>query len=190
MTPIDIRRKNTLNLFREASKLGSFDEFPVLRPDVDPQLHVSRNEVDQPFFLTCQKDCVIALVSGAATVEFASGGVRFFDLEPGDFVYVPGGAAHRLRVREPGIQLRYKAREAGGESVAWYCAKCGHELFHHGWEGAETLPQESYLEACESFNSDSVHRTCSSCAEVHPALDLQPFRWQSIVQALRAGEAP
>ena len=45
---VTTRRKNSFNLFREASKLASFDEFPMLRPEVDPQLTLSSNSVDQP----------------------------------------------------------------------------------------------------------------------------------------------
>lgn len=185
MTTVDLRRKNTLNVFREAAKLGSFDEFPVLRPEVDPQLHVSRNAVNQPFYLCCEKDSVIALVSGRATVQFAAGAVRFFELEPGDFVYVPGGVAHRLRVEEAGIQLRYKARDAGLEAVAWYCANCSNEVHQHAWDTSGTLPQEGYQSACEQFNRDVERRTCPVCGEVHDPVDLQPYRWRAVADALR-----
>lgn len=185
MMTLDLRRKNTLNLFREAAKLGSFDEFPVLRPEVDPQLLVSRNEVDQPFYLCCEKDSVVALVSGKATVEFASGAARYFDMEPGDFVYVPGGVAHRLRVTLAGIQLRYKARDAGLESVSWYCSKCGGEVHQHVWDTANTLPQDGYQSACEEFNREEKSRICPACGEPHAPVDIQPFRWQAVVRTLR-----
>ncbi len=184
MTALDIRRKNSLNLFREAPKLGSFDEFPVLRPEVDPQLHVSRNEVAQPFYLICEKDCLIALVSGRAVVHFTQGSVRFFDMEPGDFVYVPASIPHRIEVREAGIQLRYKAREAGLEAVAWTCGGCGSEICREVWDTAVTLPQEAYLAACTSFNEDVQARSCPACGEVHPVIDLQAFRWAQVAQTL------
>ena len=189
MTTIDIRRKNMLNLFREAPKLGSFDEFPVLRPEVDPQLHVSRNDVDQPFHLICAKDSVIALVSGRAQVSFTTGAVRHFDMEPGDFVYVPAGIPHRLELREPGIQLRYKAREPGLEAVAWLCQGCGEEIHRHVWDTADVLPQEGYLQACQQFNEDEALRRCPSCGEVHPPVALEPFRWADVAETLRGQAA-
>jgi len=190
MTSIDLRRKNSLNLFREAPKLGAFDEFPVLRPDVDPQLHVSRGGVDQPFHLICAKDSVVALVSGCARVDFASGAVRHFDMEPGDFVYVPAGIPHRIHVLEAGIQLRYKAREAGLEAVAWMCAGCGTEIGRHVWDTASTLPQEGYLAACGRFNESDEARRCPKCGEVHAAVDLTHFRWAAVAAALRDDAAP
>lgn len=185
MKDLNLRRKNALNLFREAAKLGSFDEFPVLRPKVDPQLHVNANDVSQPFYLCCEKDSVIALVSGSATVEFADGAVRYFDLEPGDFVYVPGGVEHRIRIKEAGIQLRYKACDAGLEAVSWRCADCGNAVCRYTWDTAEILPQEGYLSACEQFNRSDDLRVCSVCGAVHAPVDMQSFRWRDIAELLR-----
>ena len=185
MNQIDIRRKNSLNAIREAGKLASFDEFPVLRPDVDPQLHLSRNTVDQPFFLTCEKDCVIALMSGRATLHFTLGPVRYYDMEPGDFVYVPGGTPHRVEPHEECIQLRYKARDAGLEAVSWHCRKCAGEVRRHVWDTAETLPQDGYARAAEEFNADIAWRTCPQCGEVHDPVDLGPFRWRAVAERLR-----
>ncbi|AJW97031.1 hypothetical protein QHI69_20335 [Burkholderia gladioli pv. gladioli] len=192
MTTLELRRKNTLNLFREATKLGSFDEFPVLRPEVDPQLLVSHSDVDQPFYLCCEKDCVVALVSGAARLEFASGSVRFFDMETGDFVYVPGGTPHRLRITQSGVQLRYKAREAGLESAIWYCSNCGSEVHQHLWDTASILSQDGYHIACEQFNLEEKNRVCPECGEAHSPVDVRAFRWQAVANTLRAqaeGEA-
>lgn len=185
MTPlIRIRRKNNLNLFKEARKLESFDEFPLLRPEVDPQLHASRNSVDQPFFLTCEKDVVVAQASGAAQVEFASGPVRYFDLVPGDFVYVPAGTGHRVKTIAPGIQVRYKAREPGQETVSWQCGKCGSALHRQSFDATREPAQIGYQAATEAFNADAAKRTCESCGEQHPPLDLSPFRWVAVAEAL------
>src|SRR5689334_4342042 len=93
---VSTRRKNRFNLLREAAKLASFDEFPMLRPEVDPQLHLSHNEVDQPFYLVCEKDTVIAQFSGHSRIDLKEGSVRYFDLTAGDYVYVPGGIPHRI----------------------------------------------------------------------------------------------
>lgn len=182
--PIRIRRKNNFNLFKEARKLESFDDFPLLRPEVDPQLHASRNSVDQPFFLTCEKDVVIAQASGAAQVEFVSGPVRYFDLVPGDFVYVPAGTGHRIRTTEPGIQIRYKAREPGQETVSWQCGKCGATVHRESFDATLEPAQIGYQAAAEAFNIDAAKRTCGSCGEEHLPLNLSPFRWAAVAEAL------
>lgn len=181
---VTTRRKNSFNIFREASKLESFDEFPMLRPEVDPQLTLSNNSVDQPFFLVCEKDSVIAQASGKAQVIFHDGPVRYFDLVPGDFVYVPGGTAHRVLTREPGNQLRYKAREAGSEAVVWYCDNCSAEVDRHSWSAGEHASQAGYLTACERHNGETARRTCSQCGHSHSAVDLAAFRWRAIAEAL------
>ena len=182
------RRKNRFNFLKEAETLESFDEFPMLRPEVDPQLHISRNTVDQPFFLRCRKDTVIAQPVGASRVEFTDGPIRYFDTEPGDFVYVPAGYAHRVLTVREGVLHRYKAREFGGETVLWYCAACGEELHHHEIDGGGPV-QAGYAEACETFNSDPALRKCRSCGVEHPTVDLAPFRWRAIAEALAETES-
>lgn len=187
-TAVRIRRKNGFNLFREARKLESFDEFPMLRPEVDPQLHASRNSVDQPFYLTCAKDSVIAQASGAARVEFASGPVRYFDLGPGDFVYVPAGSAHHIHAVKDGIQIRYKAREPGQETISWSCQNCGRALFSHRFDATAEPAQLGYQAGCERFNADRANRQCAACDAEHPPVDLVPFRWKAVAEAMSAGE--
>src|SRR5213076_2536198 len=142
---IEIRRKNALNLIKDESKFSNFDEFPVLKEEVDPQLHVSLNKVDQPFYLICQKDCTLAALTGKARVHFHDSSIRYYDFEPGDYVYVPAGTPHRISPVEAGLHMRYKARKAGLEAVAWYCDKCGHELYRHTWDTAKQVPQAGYL---------------------------------------------
>jgi len=180
--PVRTRRKNKFNFLKEAERLESFDEFPMLKPEVDPQLHVSRNTVDQPFWLRCEKDCVIAQPVGASRIEFADGPVRWFDTEPGDFVYVPAGYAHRVRTVRGGVMLRYKAREIGGESVLWFCQGCGAELHRHDIDGGGPV-QAGYADACDAFNASDAPRTCD-CGDVHPPVDLAPFRWRAVAEAV------
>lgn len=184
MGHISTRRKNAFNIFRESRKLGSFDEFPMLRPEVDLQLHQSRNEVDQPFHLICERDSVIAQMSGKAVVEFTDGPVRYFELEPGDYVYVPGGMAHRIRTIEAGDQFRYKAQFPGLEATIWLCEGCGAEIDRHVWDVAETLPQAGYHFACERHNAEEKRRQCAGCGKIHDKIDLAPFRWNDIAEAL------
>lgn len=182
--PVRTRRKNTFNLFKEAEKLASFDEFPMLRPEVDPQVHASRNTVDQPFHLSCAKDTVIAQASGEARVEFPDGPVRYFDLVPGDFVYVPAGSAHRIRTLKEGVQIRYKARSPGLERVAFRCDACGAQLdaFDIDPEGAPV--QQGYDFAVRRFNAETGRRQCRACGVEHDLIDLAPFRWAAIAEKL------
>ncbi|MGC4028384.1 MAG: hypothetical protein QM696_05910 [Steroidobacteraceae bacterium] len=182
--PVRTRRKNKFNFVKEAERLESFDEFPMLRPEVDPQLHISRNHVDQPFFLRCQKDSVIAQPTGSSRIEFTDGPIRYFDTEPGDYVYVPAGYAHRVRTQRSGILLRYKARDYGSETVEWHCQKCGATLFSHTI--SEGPVQSGYVIACDTFNASPANRTCAACGEVHAPVDLSPFRWSQVAEALAA----
>ena len=63
-------RKKTFQLWREAAKLGAYAEMPMLPDDKQVQVHLSKNDRPQPFHLICGKDTLIALISGAAKVEF------------------------------------------------------------------------------------------------------------------------
>lgn len=189
--PVRTRRKNKFNYLKESERLESFDEFPMLRPEIDPQLHVSRNRVDQPFYLRCAKDSIIAQPTGNSRIEFVEGPTRYFDTEPGDFVYVPAGAAHRVLTTREGIVLRYKARDFGEETVLWLCPQCGAELHSH--DIAEGQPvQAGYAAACEAFNTSEDGRTCGQCGKLHPVIDMTPFRWRAVADALLASndEAP
>ncbi len=181
--PVRTRRKNRFNFLKEAPSLESFDEYPMLRPEVDPQVHVSRNSVDQPFFLRCEKDSVIAQPVGASRVEFKDGPVRYFDTEPGDYVYVPAGDAHRVLTVREGVLLRYKARDFGSETVLWYCSGCGEELHRHEISGDGPV-QAGYAQACGTFNADPEIRKCRGCGVEHPPVDLSPFRWREVAEAL------
>lgn len=185
---IRTRRKNAFNLYKEAKKLQSFDEFPMLRPEVDPQLHVSCNNVDQPFHLTCEKDTVLMQSSGSSRVEFVDGPVRYFNLHRGDFVYVPAGLAHRVKTLSHGILIRYKARKPGTETSLWYCVDCQTELFRHEFNADDFPAQQGYQDACAQYNADEAHRRCPSCDALHPPVDLSPFRWSAIAQRLSEPE--
>ena len=181
---VSIRRKNRVNLLRESRKLASFDEFPLLRPEVDPQVHASRNEVDQPFYLVCEKDTVVAQIRGASRLVFAGESVNYYDMEQGDFVYVPAGAPHRVLVQAPGEMIRYKASEPGLEAVRWLCERCGNQLDEYAWDNSSTLPQASYLAACERHNADEPRRQCAACGHRHDPIDLTPFQWDAVAESL------
>lgn len=189
MERVRTRRKNKFNFLKEAERLQSFDDFPMLRPEIDPQLHLSRNSVDQPFYLRCEKDMVLAQPTGASRIEFADGPTRYFDMEPGDYVYVPAGYGHRVRTSEPGILIRYKAREPGSETILWLCPDCGSEVHHCQIDGNAGPVQAGYAEACRTFNADAELRRCPACATGCPAIDLQPFRWDEVARAIIEAES-
>src|ERR1700756_1908813 len=105
----DMRRKNRFETYKEAASRGNYDEMPMLELGIDPQLHLSRNSVAQPFFLICEQDTMLAQMAGEARVEFRAGPVRYFDMAVGDFVYVPAGTPHRILPKTESVHLRYKA---------------------------------------------------------------------------------
>jgi hypothetical protein len=150
---------------------------------------LSRNSVSQPFFLVCEKDSVIAQLQGSASITFRGASVNYFEMRPGDFIYVPGGTPHRIHVDKEGLQLRYKAAVAGLEAVIWYCENCGGELYRNLWDTTVVLPQEGYLRACTNYNDDGALRKCTACGRGHEPLDLSCFRWREVAAALREEES-
>lgn len=183
-TTVDIRRKNALNLIRDREKFSNFDEYPVLKEDVDPQLHISVNSVDQPFFLICGKDTLLAAMSGSAQVQFKGASVNYFDLGPGDHVYVPAGIPHRIVGASKALHLRYKAREPGLEAAVWYCDACGGEMDRYVWDNAKQVAQAGYQAATTRFNASPERRKCPSCGHEHDPIDLSPFRWEAVAASL------
>ena len=182
-------RKNRFSAFEEAAARGAYDEFPMLEIGIDPQLHLSRNSLAQPFFLICEQDSMIAQLSGVARIEFRDSSVGHFDTEVGDFVYVPGGTPHRIVPKSKSIHIRYKAEHPGLEAVAWFDATSGEEISRITWDCADELPQEAYLRACRAFNATPAMRTSKTTGAMLPEIDLAPFRWESVAAAIKAAEA-
>ena len=182
-------RKKTFQIFREAPKLGPYDERPMLPDDIDLQVHLSRNDRAQPFHLICEKDTLLAQMSGRGRVEFRLSSVASFTLAPGDYVYVPAGTPHRLVPDSASVTLRYKPAQAGLEAVAWFCPGCGAELARETWDTAETIPQDAYLAACTRFNADASLRRCVACGTAHEPIDLVPYRWAALADEIRADRA-
>ena len=178
-----------LHAFKEARNAGPYDEFPVLLEEIDPQLHLSRNDRPQPFFLVCEHDTVLVQMSGESIVEFKEAPVLYHTTEPGDFVYIPAGTPHRIIPRTESIHLRFKARNAGMEGVAWYCPQCGEEVWREEWDTAEDLPQEGYWRACQGFNTSKAKRTCRRCGAEHPGADITGTHWPETAAAVRGGGA-
>jgi hypothetical protein len=175
-----------LHTFKAAQEVGNYEDVPVLPADVDPQLYMSRNAVAQPFYLICGKDTVVVQMSGTADMHLKESSVRRFHMAVGDHVYVPAGTPHRVVPSEEGVQLRYRARSAGLEGVAWYCPGCDRELYRSEWDTAETVSQQVYFDACVAFNDDESLRHCPDCGAQHPRIDLEPFScWLPLAQHLR-----
>ena len=173
--------------FRAATEAGNYDELPMLPEDVDLQLHLSRNDRPQPFWLICEHDTVIATLSGEGKVAFKNSSVNYHTYETGDFIYVPAGTPTRILPDGPSIQYRYKGAEAGLEGVAWYCEGCGHEIYREVWDTAEEVSQAAYRRITLEFNDRAPRRKCRSCGKVHPKVDTEGLRWDSILANL-AGE--
>jgi 3-hydroxyanthranilate 3,4-dioxygenase len=172
--------------FDQAKTRGPYDDYPVLSAGIDPQLCLSRNDRPQPFYLICQKDCVLVQMSGKARIRFQGSSVNYFDAVPGDHIYVPAGTPHRIEPAGEVIQYRIKAEHSGLEAVEWYCERCNSDLWRFTWDTAETLPQEGYLRACEKFNDDKERRHCRVCDHDHKAIDLSGYRWREVAEELRA----
>jgi len=182
-------RKKTFQTWREAAKLGAYDEMPMLPSDKQVQVHLSKNDRPQPFYLICGKDSLLALMSGAAKVEFKGTGVGHFALNPGSFVYVPAGAPHRIVPSETSVVMRYKQMQAGLEGVAWYCGNCDAEIYREVWDTDTTLSQTKYQEVSSRFAADASLRTCGECGSIHPAPDLAGLRWSEVAREI-AAESP
>jgi hypothetical protein len=180
-----IERKRFLNIFPLAEDTRSYDERPLILEHIDPQLYLSRNDVPQPFFLVCEKDTVLAAMSGDADVEFHDCSVLRHRLATGDFVYVPAGTPHRIVPRESSLHVRYKAREAGLEGVAWYCDSCGTERHRIEWDTADEMPQEAYARSARYYAEAIAGSACGKCGERAPSLDLGDIRWDAVAAELR-----
>lgn len=176
-------RRNQVDTFEAGKTAGPYDEYPVLLQEVDPQLHLSRNDRPQPFHLTFEKDTMLMQLSGSARIEMRDSSVLFFDAVQGDYVYVPAGVPHRIVPAEPSVMYRYKARDAGLEAATFYCETCGELLLRDTWDTADERPQSAYQRVVATFNDDPQMRTCSK-GHVHPEIDLSDFRWKDIADEL------
>lgn len=177
-------RKRRFMTYKESKKRGFFDEYPMLTDDVDPQLHMSCGLGAQPFWLVCEKDSMVALMSGRATIEFKDSPVLYEDMGLGDFVYIPAGTPTRMTNHEETIHYRYKALDAGLEAVAWYCDSCGAALYRETWDTADEVPQKAYLRITEAFNDSEDMRTCKSCGQIHDEVDISDNNWHKISEEL------
>jgi hypothetical protein len=178
-------RNHQVVTFAAAPHAGPYDERPMLPETLDLQIHLSRNDRPQPFFLVCEHDTVLFAMKGSGHVEYREASVLRHGYEIGDHLYVPAGVPHRIIPETETIQYRYKLPESELEGVAWYCEGCGQELYREIFEIKSELPQEAYLRIAGAFNKDQSLRTCRKCSTVHPALDLSPYRWEQLAAELK-----
>ena len=174
--------------FKEAPERGNYDEYPVLPAEVDPQLHLSRNDRVQPFYMTCAKDTIVVQMGGTGRVEFRDASVNYFDIEPGDFIYVPAGTEHRLHPDNENITYRYRAQHPGAESMTWRCDNCATELLRYAYDGDAVPIQAAYAAGCDAYNASSA-RTCKVCGHGHPELAHDAARWRALVAEIAAEDA-
>jgi len=172
--------------FAKAASAGPYDERPMLPDTLDLQIYLSKNDRPQPFYLICQHDTVLFALSGGGHVEYRDASVLRHSYEVGDHLYVPAGVPHRIVPKTESVQYRYKLPESELEGIAWYCERCGHELYREAWEIASELPQAAYLRITHAFNADEKRRSCASCGAIHPTIDLAPYRWAQLVEELRS----
>nr|HEX4316440.1 hypothetical protein [Kofleriaceae bacterium] len=181
-----IERKKTLNVFRDAREAwGSYDDFPVGQPGVDPMPHLSRNRCAQPFWLVSEADQVLVHMAGRGRIEFRDVEPAALELVPGDTVYIPACVPSRLVPAGEVVQVRLKAEPAVREAVAWFCA-CG-ALVRSDDIAAGAVAQARYLEAVRAFNASAAARTCGACGAVHEPADLGDIAWERTAAAIRAG---
>jgi len=155
--------KKTFQVWREAAKVGAYDEMPMLPDDKQVQVHLSRNDRPQPFYLICGKDTLLSLMSGAAKVEFKGTGNRLLRTHSRELCLRAGRRAAPHRSAETSIMIRYKQMHAGLEGVAWYCDSCDAEIFREVWDTETTMSQLKYEEVSSRFLADASLRQCRQC---------------------------
>ncbi len=181
-----MRRGKQIDLLQGGREcLGSYDEWPCVPEYIDPMPYLSHNRVPQPFFLSSAKDRMLAHLGGIGRVEFRDASVNYFDLECGDFVYLPADTPAQLVPETPCLQLIYRGHPLGEETAHWYCPKCRNELYKVELK-CGGLPHRGYWQACQAFNQDEATRRCKECRTTHPAVDLSEIKWLDVAAAIEA----
>jgi 3-hydroxyanthranilate 3,4-dioxygenase len=171
-----------LDAFKVGAQLGNYEDLAVLPIDVDPQVTLSRNWIDQPFYQIFAEDTVLAAMSGETVIRMRLSTVNTLRLEGGDHAYIPAGTPHRIEPRREGVMLRYLAGDAGLEAAAWFCELCGTELYRLEWRhDHDAEAPRVYAAACARFNAATDARTCGRCGSVAAEIDLDAFGWTSYI---------
>lgn len=186
---ITVDRDRFAHLLAQGAELGPYDELPLIPAHIDPQITLSRNDRPQPSYLIFERDSLLGTMTGRGHLELRTATVQRFDLEPGDYVYVPKRTPHRIVPHEPMIQFRCKAQPAGLEAAVWYCDACGAELWRYEFDADVEIPQAAWWSALESFNADEPRRTCAGCGAVAPVVSTDGLRWTEMADAIAADAA-
>ena len=184
-------RGRFLNIFGAANRtIGSYDDFPVLNPGIDPMVYLSRNKVPQPFWLLSDKDQTILNLSGRCRIEFKDCEYNYMQLEPGDAVYLPAGIPNHIIPDTECLQLRFKAEPPGHEEIRFYCQRCHHLTYNMSFDAGEEIAQQVYWETCQEYNRKQPNRTCHNCGDVSLPVDLTGILWPQVVENIcKANEA-
>lgn len=172
-------RRRMLQALDAAAAVGNYADLAVLPEDVDPQITVSRNWVDQPFYLAFEEDTVLAQMSGRCTVHLRESNVLNYPMAQGDHVYMPGGTPHRIRPDGEGVLIRYVTNEPALRAAMFVCEQCGAELYRLEW--TQELVDDAvaiYAEICRRFNEDSSRRSCQHCGAIAAEVALDALGWE------------
>ena len=169
-------RRRMLHAFKAAKEVGNYEDAAVLPEHLDPQVHLSRNSLPQPFYLVCEHDTIIGLMSGAAQIRLRGSSVNTFTTGPGDLVYVPAGTPHRIEPVTPSVQLRYKVRSSEREAAVWACVHCDKQIARLDWRVTDP-PSAAYALACQWFNEQCAGTLCAGCGQPVADVDLQALGW-------------
>ena len=171
-------RRRMLDAYKVGAEVGNYADLAVLPLDVDPQITLSRNWIEQPFYQIFAEDTVLAVMSGQSTIRMRSSSVNTLRLQIGDHAYIPAGTPHRIEPLMESVMLRYIAVDAGLEAAAWFCETCGDELYRLEWQHDHDVEAPRiYAAACARFNATTNHRTCRECGTVARQIDLSPLGW-------------
>lgn len=176
-------RRRMLDAYKVGAQIGNYADLAVLPLDVDPQITLSRNWIDQPFYHIFAEDTVLAAMSGDTVVRMQMSSVNTIRLGLGDHAYIPAGTPHRIEPREEAILVRYVAGDAGLEAAAWFCETCGEELYRLEWQHDNDIePPRVYAAACARFNAESDTRTCLRCGTTASLIDLDALGWGAYLE--------
>lgn len=171
-------RRRMVQAFQAAKLMQNYADVAVMPIDVDPQITLSRNSQQQPFYLAFEEDTVIAQMSGRAVVRLRETNVLSWSLVAGDHVYVPAGTPHRIEPDGEGVFIRYIGNDPAYRAAVFACESCGAELDRLEWkQDLEVDAIKIYAEICRRFNDDVGARTCDTCAAVAEPISFEKLGW-------------
>ena len=182
---MEFDRKKMVQAFEAAHDCGPYDELPVLRADRDPQLHLSRNDRPQPFFLICSSDTLLAQLAGTRPSTSSTRRFSITGSSPAT------SCTSRRGRRRASVPRRRRCTSAtrrctrGSKGSRGSATRARQEVHREEFDTAEELSQDGYWRACTTFNADVELRRCPECGEEHERVDLTGIRWPEVAQAIR-----